>query len=187
MSENKRATASSKTVAKGKTDKEEVKAKAPVKAKAEPKVKAPAKVKAEPKAKAPAKAKTEQKAKAPAAGKAKKSYKPVGIELAELVASAAAEHKPIDPLLLDLTGLSSIADWFFVASGENPRQMTAIAEKIIRRARDHGVKPLGQEGLGGEHWVLVDLGDVIVHIFNRESREMYDLEGLWTEAPRKKA
>jgi len=118
---------------------------------------------------------------------AKKPAKPTGSELAELVAAAAAEHKPIDPVLLNLSGLSSVADWFFVASAENPRQMEAIAEKIIRRARERGIRPLGHEGLGRglkSPWVLVDLGDVVVHIFNLEARNLYDLEGLWSDALR---
>lgn len=90
----------------------------------------------------------------------------------------------MDPVLLDLSQLSSVADWFFIASAESPRQMNAIADKIIRRAREQGFRPLGHEGIGSDHWVLVDLGDVIVHLFNLETREMYDLEGLWTDAPR---
>ncbi|MDR0882113.1 MAG: ribosome silencing factor [Candidatus Adiutrix sp.] len=111
--------------------------------------------------------------------------KPSGRELADLVVAAAAEHKPVDPVLLDLGGRSSVADWFFVASAENPRQMAAIAEKIIRRARENGVRPLGHEGLlkGNDRWVLVDLGEVIVHVFNLETRSLYDLEGLWADAP----
>ena len=179
--------------------KAEPKPKAAPKAKAEPKAKAAPKAKAEPKAKTTPKAKAEPKAKVVAEVpaepqlKAKNKRGPVsGRDLADIVAAAAAEHKPIDPILLDLSGLSSIADWFFVASAASPRQMVAIAEKIIRRAREHGVRPLGQEGFrkgGGtaanDLWVLVDLGDVVVHIFNLEGREMYDLEGLWTEAPRR--
>ena len=130
--------------------------------------------------------------KAPAPGlkkaaKPKKTAPSAGRGLAELVAAAAAEHKPLDPLLLDLSGLSSVSDWFFIASAANPRQLTAIAEKIIRRAREHGIRPLGQEGLGEEHWVLVDLGEVIVHLFSPEARRRYDLEGLWTDAPRREA
>lgn len=142
------------------------------------------------KAQAAAKPKTAAKPKAGPRTKAsgpKDSFKPTGAELAELVAAAAAEHKPIDPVLLDLSGRSSVADWFFVASADNPRQMEAIAEKIIRRARERGVRPLGHEGLGRGGtcpWVLVDLGDVVVHIFNLEARGLYDLEGLWTDAPR---
>lgn len=136
-------------------------------------------VKADPGAGASLKPKTTARAKKPA--------KPTGSELAELVVAAAAEHKPIDPVLLNLSGLSSVADWFFVVSADNPRQMEAIAEKIIRRARERGVRPLGREGLGrgvNSPWVLVDLGDVVVHIFNLEARGLYDLEGLWIDALR---
>ena len=121
----------------------------------------------------------------PAAGKGRKP-RGVGHQLADLVAAAAAEHKPIDPILLDLSGRSPVADWFFIASAAGARQLTAIAEKIIRRARECGVRPLGLEGLGGDHWVLVDLGEVVVHLFNQEARALYDLEGLWTDAPRRR-
>ena len=170
------------------------------KAKAEPKAKPVSKAKAEPKAKPAPKAKAQPKAKPASKAKAEPELKTRnkpgaagGRDLADIVAAAAAEHKPIDPVLLDLSGLSSVADWFFIASASSPRQMTAIAEKIIRRAREHGVRPLGHEGFrkGGsaaannDHWVLVDLGDVVVHIFNLETRETYDLEGLWTDAPRR--
>ena len=119
---------------------------------------------------------------------AKRGRKPkaAGHKLADLVAAAAAEHKPIAPLLLDLSGRSSVADWFFIASAANARQMAAIAEKIISRARERGIRPLGLEGLGSDHWVLVDLGEVVVHLFNQETRALYDLEGLWTDAPRKR-
>jgi ribosome-associated protein len=79
-----------------------------------------------------------------------------------------------------------VADWFFIASATGARQMTAIAEKIIRRAKERGIRPLGLEGLGGDHWVLVDLGEVIVHLFKEEVRSLYDLEGLWTDAPRRR-
>ena len=106
--------------------------------------------------------------------------------LADLVMAAAVEHKPIDPVLLDLSSRSSVADWFFIATAAGARQMTAIAEKIINRARERGIRPLGLEGLGSDHWVLVDLGEVVVHLFNRETRCLYDLEGLWTDAPRRR-
>jgi ribosome-associated protein len=102
-----------------------------------------------------------------------------GRGLAEVVVAAAAEHQPIDPILLDLSRLSSVADWFFIASAENPRQLAAIADKIVRRATEHGVRPLGREGQGGDRWLLIDLGEVVVHLFNPETRTLYDLEGLW--------
>lgn len=142
-------------------------------------------IKLVPKKKSAVKNKAEAKAPASEVLRSKKK-KPLGRELAELVVAAASEHKALNPVLLDLSALSSVSDWFFIVSAENPRQMSAIAEKIIKRARDKGVRPLGHEGLGSgeKQWVLVDLGDVVVHIFNLEARELYDLEGLWTDAPR---
>jgi ribosome-associated protein len=117
-----------------------------------------------------------------------KSRKPLvsGKALADLVAKAALEHKVLSPVLLNLTGLSSIADWFFIASAENSRAVRAVADKIVRRALEAGVKPLGLEGLnqGESHWALLDLGDVVVHIFMPDTRALYDLESLWADAPR---
>ncbi|UQZ91084.1 ribosome silencing factor [Deltaproteobacteria bacterium Smac51] len=152
--------------------------------------KAPAKTKAATAKTAPTKAGSvvvKPKATKPAAPKTggrSKVKGPAPANLAQIVALAASEHKLINPVLLDLTGLSSVADWFFIGTAENARQMGAVADKIARRARDHGVRTLGQEGQSGGHWALVDLGDVIVHIFSPEARELYDLEGLWADAPR---
>lgn len=129
-------------------------------------------------------AKTKAEPKRTTARKTAKAPEPAN--LPDIVAAAAAEHKPIDPVLLDVTGLSSVADWFFIATAENARQMSAIADKIVRRAREKGLRALGQEGLTTGHWALVDLGDLIVHIFSPEARELYDLEGLWADAPKKR-
>ncbi|MDR2443203.1 MAG: ribosome silencing factor [Deltaproteobacteria bacterium] len=109
-----------------------------------------------------------------------------GQALAELVAEAAREHKVVSPVILNLTGLSSVADWFYIASAENSRQVKAVAEKIVRRVREAGVRPLGQEGLSGSdsRWALLDLGDVVAHIFMPDTRSLYDLESLWSDAPR---
>ena len=120
----------------------------------------------------------------PAKPGSSRKFRLVGHQLADLVAAAAEEHKPIDPILLDLSGRSSVADWFFIATASNTRQLTAIAEKIIRRAREQGFRPLGLEGWDSNYWVLVDLGEVIVHLFNQEARDIYDLEGLWADASR---
>jgi ribosome-associated protein len=89
-------------------------------------------------------------------------------------------------VLLDLSGLSSVADWFYVASADNARQLRSVAEKIVLRAREAGVRTLGQEGLGrtDSRWALLDLGDVVAHIFLPEARALYDLESLWGDAPR---
>ncbi|MDR1085002.1 MAG: ribosome silencing factor [Deltaproteobacteria bacterium] len=130
---------------------------------------------------------TDQESKPPRTRKKKiVPLAPSGRALAELVFKAAAEHKVHAPVLLDLSGLSSVADWFFITSAQNPRQIKTIADKIIQRSLEAGVKLLGQEGLvsGDIHWALVDLGEVVAHIFNDETRAYYDLEGLWADAPR---
>ncbi|MDR2456217.1 MAG: ribosome silencing factor [Deltaproteobacteria bacterium] len=101
------------------------------------------------------------------------------------MASAALEHKVTKPVILDLTGLSSVADFYYIASVDNSRQVKAVADKIVRRAREAGVRALGYEGLAGDtRWALLDLGDVVVNIFLPEARDLYDLESLWADAPR---
>ncbi|MDR2368408.1 MAG: ribosome silencing factor [Deltaproteobacteria bacterium] len=109
-----------------------------------------------------------------------------GLSLAGRVWAAADEHKVESPVLLDLTGLTSVTDYFYVAHAETPRQIKAIAEKISQRAKEAGVKPLGQEGLNQPEasWILIDLGEVIAHLFLPETRAKYDLEGFWADAPR---
>jgi ribosome-associated protein len=114
---------------------------------------------------------------------------PSGRALADLVAAAAKEHKVVSPVLLDLTGLSSVADWYYIASAQNARQLGAVAEKIARRTREAGVRSLGREGVDRDdsRWTLLDLGDVVVHLFTAEARALYDLESLWADAPRVEA
>jgi ribosome-associated protein len=77
-----------------------------------------------------------------------------------------------------------IADYFVICNGENVTQVRTIAERVQERLREQGVRPLRTEGLGFAHWVLMDYGDVIVHIFEAETRAYYELEKLWLDAPR---
>jgi ribosome-associated protein len=114
------------------------------------------------------------------------SRPPSGRLLAELVWAAAGEHKVVSPILLDLKGLSSVTDYFYIAQADSTRQIKAIADKIVQRAKEAGLKPLGQEGLNqaDSSWILLDLGEVIVHLFLPESRAKYDLESFWADAPR---
>jgi ribosome-associated protein len=102
------------------------------------------------------------------------------------VAGAALEHKVSSPVLLNLTGISQLTDFFYIASLDNARQIRSVAEKIVLRAKEAGHRPLGVEGISGAdtHWALIDLGDVMVHLFLEEARGLYDLEGLWADAPR---
>lgn len=94
------------------------------------------------------------------------------------------ERKAIDPILLDVGGLTSITDYFIIASGSSTRQVQAIANHLLRKMRQAGFKAMGVEGEAEGQWILADFGDVVVHIFYQPVRAFYDLEGLWIEAPR---
>ncbi len=97
---------------------------------------------------------------------------------------AVTGKKAIDPVVLDVRGLTSIADFFIICSGSSTRQVMAIAEFIKVDLKKHGIKLLGMEGIKDGRWVLLDYGDVIVHVFYEPLRSFYDLEGLWTDAKR---
>ena len=99
-------------------------------------------------------------------------------------ARAAVDKKAGDVLVLDLQGLTTITDYFVICSGESTTQVKAITEEIEERFRAEGVKPLGIEGLSHGRWVLMDYNDVIVHIFEEETRKFYELEKLWIDAER---
>lgn len=104
--------------------------------------------------------------------------------LAETCAEAAVDKKATDVVMLDVRGLTSIADWFVVASGRSDTQVRAIAEAVEEASRRRGRRPLWVEGLRHGQWVLLDYGDVVVHVFYGPVREFYDLERLWAKAPR---
>jgi len=96
---------------------------------------------------------------------------------------AALDVKAEDVAALDVRELSSFADVFVVATGRSDRQLRAIADSIEKTMKQIGVVPLGIEGYTEGRWVLIDLDDVIVHIFVPEAREHYDIERLWSDAP----
>lgn len=106
------------------------------------------------------------------------------VEKARMLARFISERKAIEPMLLEVVGMTTIADYFLIASGSSTRQVQAIARHLERRMREAGVRPLGVEGEDSCQWVLLDYDDVIVHIFYEPTREFYDLEGLWMDAPR---
>ncbi|MBK5100384.1 MAG: ribosome silencing factor [Desulfobacteraceae bacterium] len=106
------------------------------------------------------------------------------IDKAKLCLRIIKERKAIDPILFEVGELTSITDYFLVASGNSSRQVQAIMRHLQRRMREKGFKVYGIEGEREGHWVLMDYGDVVIHIFYQPSREFYDLEGLWIEAPR---
>src|SRR5208337_4808365 len=96
----------------------------------------------------------------------------------------ASEKKARDVVVLELTGLTDIADFFVLASGTSERHVRTVAEAIEGGTKDAGGPPLSMEGLDEGRWVIIDYGDVIVHVFLEPLRELYDLESLWIEAKR---
>ncbi len=97
-------------------------------------------------------------------------------------ASIALGKKASRPVVLALFPLTVITDYFVICSGESTTQVRAIADAVQEAFGREGIKPLGVEGLDYCHWVLLDFGDVIVHVFEQETREFYSLERLWMDA-----
>lgn len=109
--------------------------------------------------------------------------------LARLIASLDND-KAEDIVTIDLTGRSSLTDALVIATGRSTRHVASLAENLVRRLKDEGVGGAHLEGLPQGDWVLIDLGDVIVHLFREEVRSYYDLEGMWRvdeAAPRRRA
>lgn len=97
---------------------------------------------------------------------------------------AALDKKAFELEVLDLRGLTAIADYFIICSASNERQTHAISQEIQDRVREHaGAKPLMVEGKHPGHWIVVDYGDFVVHVFTEETRRFYGLERLWGDAP----
>lgn len=107
-------------------------------------------------------------------------------KLARLCVVLAAEKKALNPVVLDLREKSSFTDFFVILSGTSDRHVRSIAAGIEEGLAGGGVRALGLEGLPAAQWVLVDLGDVVVHVFYSSIRLFYDLESLWVDAPRLK-
>lgn len=106
------------------------------------------------------------------------------IELAKAAAEAAAARKAEDLVILDMRGISAYCDAFVICHATNRRQVRAIAEGVVDDLRLKGVRAAGLEGLDASRWVLIDLGDILVHVFDEPMRGFYDLESLWSDAPR---
>ncbi|MDR5867077.1 ribosome silencing factor [Halomonas koreensis] len=103
--------------------------------------------------------------------------------LKTLVLDALDELKARDVAVLDVSSLTSVTDLMVVASGTSNRHLAALSQKVIQAAKEQDVPPLGVEGEAGADWVLVDLGQLVVHIMLPETRELYDLERLWADLP----
>jgi ribosome-associated protein len=106
------------------------------------------------------------------------------LDKARLCLKIVKERKALNPVLIEVGTLTSIADYFLIASGNSTRQVQAISRHMARRMREEGFRAYGIEGEHEAQWILMDYGDVIVHIFYDPVRGFYDLEGFWIEATR---
>ncbi len=102
---------------------------------------------------------------------------------AVLIAEAAQERKADEVVGLDVREISSFADTFIIATGTSDRHVRSVADSIATTLKAHGEPPMGIEGYDEGRWILLDCGDTIVHIFQQEIRDHYDLERLWSDAP----
>ena len=98
-------------------------------------------------------------------------------------ADLALDRKAVEPMLLDLRGISGATDYFLVVSGTSDVHVRSIAEHVIEQLGKNGTKPDHVEGLRGGRWVLIDFIDFVVHVFHPSAREFYQLERLWGDAP----
>jgi ribosome-associated protein len=98
------------------------------------------------------------------------------------VARLAADTRCINVVVLDVRGLSPVTDYFVLATGTSPRQMRTVCEEAGELGENSGYAPLGESGLEGESWMLIDFVDVVFHAFSAEARAFYDLDGLWGDA-----
>ena len=105
-------------------------------------------------------------------------------EIAVTAARAAADKQAVDVTILDVSGLIVITDCFVICSGTSDRQIKTLVEEVEKAVREIGERPVRREGDADARWVLLDYVDVVVHVFAQEEREYYDLERLWSDAPR---
>ena len=103
-------------------------------------------------------------------------------QIARLAVEVASDKKATDIVLLDMRGVSAIADYFVICTGSNPRQLRAIASAIDEKLSEHGFSAFHREGAADSGWVLLDYSDIIVHIFSSKERDYYRLERLWSQA-----
>lgn len=108
---------------------------------------------------------------------------PSALERAKLCARRAAENKASDVLILDMRKVTPLYDYFVISTGTSRRQIHAIAEETDAAMHAVGDSRMGIEGYDASKWVIQDYGDVVVHVFDGETREYYALEELWADAP----
>lgn len=106
------------------------------------------------------------------------------LAVAKTAIAAALDKKAVEPVLIDVSGRASYADFIAVVSGRSDRQVDAITEGVCDALAALGRRPLGREGARNGRWSLIDFGDLVVHVFYHPLREVFDIESLWIDAPR---
>jgi ribosome-associated protein len=108
-----------------------------------------------------------------------------GLELAQRCVQFAQDKKAIDPIILDLRKISTIADYLVICSAQSEPQLKAIANGVEKSLKEEfGRYPLAVDGFPTSQWIVIDYGDVMLHIFHEQKRTIYALEDLWSDAPR---
>ncbi len=108
-------------------------------------------------------------------------------QLKELVIEALDDLKAVNPVIMDVTGLTDVMDYLVIASGTSNRHVKSLADNVCMEAKKQGQRALGVEGEDAGEWVLVDFGDVVVHVMLPATRDFYDLERLWANHPKPEA
>ncbi|WP_026689172.1 ribosome silencing factor [Alteribacter aurantiacus] len=103
-------------------------------------------------------------------------------QLLDLVVNAADDKRAEDIVALDMEGISLMADYFVICHGNSPKQVEAIAQEVKSKAQEADIDVKRLEGTDEARWILIDLNDVIVHVFHKEDRNYYNLEKLWADA-----
>jgi len=109
------------------------------------------------------------------------------LEKVKLALKTALDKKAEEPVVIDLRGFSSLADFFLILTASSDTHARTVADEIRRRFKERGILPVSLEGYDNANWILIDFGDLIVHIFKPEFRELYNLESLWLDAPKLEA
>ena len=102
-------------------------------------------------------------------------------QLCDLTVAALEDIKALDIRVLDVTAQSSVTDVMVIATGNSTRQVKSLANNVLKEAKDNDMRPIGVEGEQASEWILIDLGDVVVHIMTPDIRDFYNLEKLWGE------
>jgi len=100
-------------------------------------------------------------------------------ELKETILNSLEDIKAVNPVAIDVKNISSLTDFMVIASGTSNRHLAAMSERVLEGLKEYNVSGIRIEGQGGDEWLLVDAGDVIIHLMSSDAREFYDLESLW--------